>query len=173
MFENEDKFLLQKPIELEQLLWHEHDWSDLEQAYLTDGARIRKLMPSHQPPRHVFTYKHRLPNGVNVEIEKDIPVEDYAALWEYTKERVRKRRYSIDVGQVRWDIDFPRWSNGVRFFAIAEAEMPIQMMHPPHILPIIEPFIVYRVPRDDGRFAARLIGDETHARQLAQEFNLL
>lgn len=175
MVENEVKFIVRWDFDLEHRLKNGHDWLHIEQAYLNDRARIRKTIlvsvDSDDRPKYVFTYKQRLSNGRNIEIETAIDEEDYAGLLRFSLQRLSKSRVSIQEGVVRWDIDFPRWKHG-HHFIVAEAEMPMEMEQPDHILEALRPYVVLAVSRSDRRFTARRLSDESVAVGLAIELGL-
>lgn len=176
MIENEVKFVLHSPIALEERLRDLYSWHDIEQGYLHEDLRIRRIATQADLGatfHHVFAFKRRLSNGRNFEVEPEITEEEFNNLWPMTTNRLLKRRFSVRTvvnlhEMIRWDIDFPRWPSG-RHFAIAEAEMPAWMDEPPDVLSTIAPYIVYKVPRSDSRFSARRLSDEGHARNMAIE----
>lgn len=171
MSENELKFVVRDYDELETLLTP-YGWMDIEQAYLTPQCRVRRIIYPNGARQHYFTFKQRLDNGDNLEIEPVIPETQFVEAWEHTKERLRKRRIVVEHGNLKWDIDFYRWRTG-RYFVVAEVEMPPQMREPDDILPALVPHLVYAVPRSDGRFAARRLADEEHARAVAHQLDLI
>jgi len=172
MPENEIKFVVRNYEEHERSLTP-LGWHDIEQGYLNPNNRIRLISyPDHDDFEYFFTYKQRLPNGHNLELgEFPLGVDVGIEAWQCTQERLRKRRVSIVHDKLKWDIDFYRWK--APYFVLAEVEMPASMQHPTSILPHIEKDIVYEVPRDDGRFTARLLADEDHVRKLARELHLI
>jgi len=169
MPENEIKFVVRDYRELEEL-FTPFGWQDIEQGYLNANNRVRRITYENGGQHHFFAYKQRLPNGHNLEIEPPIAAAAFEEAWEYTTERLVKRRIPIEHGNLRWDIDFYRWSQP--YFVLAEVEMPPHMDRPDVILPYLQKHIVYEVPRDDGRFAARRLADEAHVRLVAQELGL-
>ena len=171
LMENERKYAVRNYDELEALLTP-FGWHDIEQGYLNPENRVRRITYPNGTKHHVFTYKQRLPNGHNLEIEAPITADLFEEAWPHTKPRLTKRRISIDHGRLKWDIDFYRWSGG-RYFVLAEVEMLPDMTQPDAILPHLAPHVVYEVPSDDGRFAARQLADEDHVRTVAQELGLL
>ena len=168
-WENEIKFIARGYAELEALLTP-LGWVDIEQGYLTPDNRVRRITYENREQDHFFTYKQRLPNGHNLEIEPAITPQEFAEAWEHTQERLRKRRISIEHDGLKWDVDFYRWSQP--YLVVAEVEMPPTMEQPPAILPYLQEHIVLAVPRSDGRFAARRMADETFVREMAQELGL-
>lgn len=142
----------------------------LTAGYLNPETRIRRE-ESGPEARCVFTFKRRLPDGRNIEIAKEIGPEIFGMLWPDTGDRLCKRRCSFADGPVKWDVDF-FGEEGRTYFAMAEVEMPADMEVPPRILPVLEGRIAFAVPRDDARFASRLLADESYARKLAAELGL-
>jgi hypothetical protein len=175
MIENELKYCLRWTDEFESNLATKYGWSDIRQGYLNPSNRIRESIYQNGLVEYVFCFKQRLPNGRMIEIESnEITKDNFDHLWEHTSERLYKRRTSVFIStELRWDIDFPRWNSGTKYFAMAEVEMPEEMEEPPFILPEIESFIVHKVPRADHRFTARKISSEKHTKMLAKELKLL
>lgn len=170
-YESEIKYVVRDYAELETLL-QPFNWQDIEQGYLTPNDRVRRIIHPNGAQQYFFTYKQRLPDGRNLEIEPAISAADFETAWGHTIERIAKRRVSIVDGDLKWDIDFYRWSRG-KYFVLAEVEMPQRMVRPNSILSALAPRIVYEVARDDDRFAARRLADEDHVRHVAQELGLL
>jgi CYTH domain-containing protein len=167
--ENEMKYVARDYDELEVLL-SPHGWLDIQQGYLNMNARVRRITHPDGELAHAFTYKERTPDGRNLEFEMTISPTDFDTAWAYTHLRLFKRRVSITHQQVRWDIDFYRWSKP--YFVVAEVEMPPDMEQPETILPALEKYIAYAVPRNDNRFTARRMADEHHVRAVAQALGL-
>ncbi len=172
MIENELKYIARWQADLETFLTETYGHTIIEQAYLNDRARIRKKTSSNSADSvYIFTYKQRLPTGRNLEIETNITLAEYDALYAYTSNELIKTRVTVPQGNIVWDIDFPHWKHGRHFF-IAEVEMPEDMESPNCILPILQKNIVYAVPRSDRRFTARRLSDEKHAMSVAKELGL-
>jgi len=171
MIENEIKFALKDYDKLEKLLTTKYGWHDIRQGYLNPNNRIREITHQSGLIEYVFSFKQRVPSGRMIEIESDqITKDNFEHLWEFTKERLFKRRTSVFLSpELRWDVDFPRWPNNGKYFAMAEIEMPEEMEEPPFILKELKPFIAFQVPRDDHRWSARKISSEKHAKELAKE----
>ena len=169
MPENEIKFVVRDYAALEALLTP-FGWEDIVQGYLNPNNRVRRITYANGGQLFFFTYKQRLPNGHNLEIEPRITASEFEEAWDYTQERVTKRRIAIEHGNLKWDVDFYRWSRP--FFVLAEVEMPPHMERPEAIMPYLADHIAYEVPRDDGRFAARRLSDEKHVRAVARELGV-
>lgn len=170
MSENEIKIVLSGYAELETLLTP-FGWEDITQGYLNPGNRVRRITDPNGQDAYVFTFKQRMANGHNLEIESSISADLFEEAWPYTIERLTKRRITIEHHDLKWDIDFYRWKQP--YFVLAEVEMPPHMERPATILPYLQKYLVYEVPRDDGRFAARRLADETHVLVVAKELELL
>jgi CYTH domain-containing protein len=167
--ENEVKFVCKGYAELEHRLTP-RGWHDITQGYLNPGNRVRRITYANGQDSYFFTFKQRMTNGHNLEIEAPISAEVFFSAWPHTIERLSKRRISIEHGNVKWDIDFYRWREP--YFVLAEAELPIDVERPEVILPELQDYVVYEVSREDGRFAARRLADEDHVRRVAQELGL-
>lgn len=174
--ENEVKYVLRRSLDLKFTLMAKYGWHDIIQGYLNPNNRIREITSQSGLITYVFSYKQRLSNNRNVEIESDIPKQDYDDLWKDTTHRLNKRRVSkfvqLDAESIRWDIDFPNWNCEIPF-DMAEVEMPTHLDRPSFILEDIAPFVVYEVPRTDGRFSAKKLSCEKHAMKMAKELRLL
>ena len=145
--ENEIKFCLaggNKYDELEHLLGSMYGWEDINQAYFNSNNRIRKSSFQNGRTEFIFAFKQRLRTGRTVEIEADIAESEFDDLWEHTSEKLFKRRSSIFCTKEnrdtkewenihRWDVDFPRWSSGNKYFVVAEVEMVSDMERPNNI----------------------------------------
>lgn len=182
MIENEIKLCIKHSSELEHTLTARYGWHDIKQGYLNNNSRIREITHQSGLVDHIFSFKQRLPNGRNIEIEsEEITKEDFDDLWEFTESRLFKRRVSRFIkikdsmsmdghAVIRWDIDFLRMNEV--YFDMAEVEMPSHMERPPFILEDIQPYVIYEVPRSDNRFSARKLSDQKHAKKLAHEIGL-
>jgi CYTH domain-containing protein len=170
MIENELKFIVRYSTELEASLKRKYGWVLIDQAYLNGRARVRRKTTLTED-QWFFTFKQRLENGHNIEIETEISEQDYNALLPFAPDRFIKQRVTVRRDDVCWDIDFPYWARG-NHFIVAEAEMPATMDQPPVILEDIKSHIAFAVPRSDGRFNARRLIDEKHAMALAEELGL-
>src|SRR5207237_1169500 len=74
--ENELKYVLSQGDILEANLSQTMAPQKLEQAYLGTSARIRRI----DGDTSLFTYKHRLSDGSNVEIETEIDQQTFSLL---------------------------------------------------------------------------------------------
>ena len=161
--ENELKYVLSDGDALEARLAGKMAPQRIEQAYLAAGTRIRRL----DGECCMFTYKHRLPDGTSVEIETAIEARFFDLLERDCQRRLRKHRYKLPAGAVRWDIDFFKSpADGSTYAAVAEAEMPVGMARPAEIHPALSRHMLFPVPRGDRRFSSFLLSDEGYARGL-------
>jgi CYTH domain-containing protein len=146
-------------------------WSDIVQAYLNNGCRIRHVVPHHlDDEKFVFTFKTKV-RGATVEIERDLSVHDYQKLFLIGKPVIVKTRVSIHMSDLTWDIDFLRRPKSGEIYAvIAEAEMPEFVTGLPPIHPILEPHAVKWIDRDDKRFNNRNLANINKVKKLLKEF---
>jgi hypothetical protein len=171
MVENELKYIARWDMALEAELKFCYGYVYIEQAYLNDRARVRRKVGEDHQSTFVFTYKQRISHGRNIEIETAISEQDYRGLFPFAMQKLTKHRVTVKQDDMHWDIDFPCWQHG-NHFVIAEAEMPDTMEAPPRILEVLRPYIVFAVPRDDRRFTARRLSDESVAIALAKGLGL-
>jgi CYTH domain-containing protein len=137
------------------------------QGYLNPETRVRRFV-SPEGESLVFSFKRRLPDGANVEIETELTDAEFGLLWGATEERLCKRRYKVSDDGVDWDVDFFH-EGGEVYIVVAEAEMPEGMARPARVLPAIEASVVLAVDRADGRFASRRLASAAYARAVAAE----
>ena len=164
--ENELKYVLTDAANLESRLAATAAAQRIEQAYLGSSARIRRI-DGHAC---LFTYKHRLADGTSVEIETAIEPQFFDLLARDCVRSLRKLRFKLAAGAVSWDVDFFKSdTDGANYFAMAEAEMPAGMAFPPSIHPMLQPYLLFAVPRKDRRFSSFLLTDEPYARAQADE----
>ena len=166
--ENELKFVLCDGASLEARLAAGATPQRIEQAYLGANTRIRRI----NGQTCLFTYKHRLPDGTSIEIETQIDSGHFGVLARDCARSLRKHRFKLSAGLVTGDVDFFKSdADGANYFAMAEAEMPAGMAAPPSIHPLLQPHVLFAVPRQDRRFSSFLLTDEAYAR--AKETDLL
>ena len=166
--ENELKYVLADGEALEARLAEIVTPRRIEQAYLNSQARVRRIDAS----LCLFTYKHRLADGTNAEIETPIESDFFDLLLRESNRKLRKRRYTLMAGVVSWDVDFFKSDQGGgNYFAMAEAEMPPGMAMPAEIHPLLRPHLLFAVPRADRRFSSFQLTDEAYARALARELS--
>lgn len=183
MTENEIKLVLRDPTRLEALLAEIEDMfatgsrtepiiirMDIIQAYLNQNNRLRRITERNGKQQFYLTYKQRLDNHYNLEIEGTIDQDVFDHSWDFTNRRLTKRRFEIAQDDQIWDIDFYRWEHP--YFALAEVELP-EGVDEFETLSLIADHVHFVVPRDDGRFSGYQLADEDHARQMALELGLL
>jgi CYTH domain-containing protein len=115
-----------------------------------------------------FTYKC-LVDGATVEIETDICESDFEKLSKVSFNHINKCRVKIHDGDNMWDIDFFKNKKGEIYLALAEVEMPESCNYVPAILPILEPYAVFWVEKNDSRFASKNLSDEVSVKQMLKE----
>lgn len=125
------------------------------------SARIRKINGTEL----YFTYKTEHNDNL-IEVENEIPSLLYNRFVPLAYNLVTKTRYKFKDGAILWDIDFLRDGLGYIYIGIVEAEMPVQYMEPPHLIPLVSEYTVYRVRRDDRRFTNKKLSDSVYARKL-------
>ncbi|MBR2815593.1 MAG: hypothetical protein IKE60_13145 [Reyranella sp.] len=165
--ENERKFVLKDDGKLEGLLATHPGVSRnfLRQAYLdAPGLRIRSIETDGKV-EHVFTYKRTI-DGQVVEIETGLSAADFDRLWTQRIESLQKVRYSWTEGVYHWDIDFFRRDDGSTYFAMAEVEMPEEMIDPPPPPSCLAGHLLGIAPAGDQRFTSKRIADQAHAERL-------
>ena len=152
----------------------------VKQGYLPGKARIRSKVKGRGQgsailsPKFFFTYK--LPveteaGEVVFEIEKEITKHEFETLWPHTEARLVKLRYTTMEGPVQWDIDY-FLAGAAIYFAMAEAEMPEDMLEPPSIPAWLQGAITYPVPRAETRkFTSNKVADEAYANKLLSGIN--
>lgn len=166
--ENESKYVIQKNGESEsQAKDQANKIYEIKQGYLGEGATSVRLRSasSGKETHHYLTVKHRL-NGHVWEVETKIEARDYNALWAQTTNRLEKVRCVIEG----WDVDF-FYSDGKRYFAMAEYEMPEGQKKPKTILSFVAKRLLYAVPRDDTRFTSKKLADVKYAEKLYSVFS--
>jgi hypothetical protein len=134
----------------------------LRQGYLNDESRLRHIVEPGQPPAFIFTFKRGLAIGVE---ELEFPIEEasFQRLWPTVSGALEKTRIKItDRFDLHWDIDFLK-HDGQTYFAMAEVEMPVEMMEPPALLPEVQRHTLHIVERDDLRFTNRKLTDRAYA----------
>lgn len=140
----------------------------IEQSYLLrnrDGltVRIRKQRNRKGRVKHVFTTKQRVDDKV-IEIEKKISEADYSALHKTSTGRLTKIRYVVDG----WEIDF--FKNGLEtYFVMAEIELADGALQPDRLHPFVNEYLLYAVPKEDGRFSSKKLSDVGYAKKLLEE----
>jgi CYTH domain-containing protein len=118
------------------------------QGYLPGKGRIRRKTRENSKAFPHYTFNYKIPlNGTVFELEKEITRHEFDTLWELTETRLVKYRYTTKIGVVQWDIDYFVAGAAINF-ALAEAEMPEDMIEPDKIPKFLRDQIIYAVPRD-------------------------
>ncbi len=146
----------------------------VRQAYLRDGARVRRVEEDGADPRHFFAWKAEVSPGRNIEIEPTIPEADFQGLLSLSTRRLLKRRFSFHDTEVHWDVDFFLGEDGERLpFAMAEVEMPDGMDEPGRVHPLVASHVVHKVARGDKRYSSFALCDRAHLLSLARVHGLM
>ena len=173
--ENEVKYVLDDPENnLENHLTETLQGYDILQSYLDRDSRLRIFRPNNgefsfikrnggrellkEGDMPVFSFKRKIA-GRQIEIETDVSADDATALLPSAELYVRKRRFSIQDGEVKWDIDFFKGRAGNTYFILAEAEMPEHMQEPERIPACISAHLLLSIGRASG-FGNRKLADE-------------
>lgn len=104
-------------------------------------------------------------NGRVIEIEKKIDERDFNDLWNNCLNKVQKERYVYETSSVCWDIDFFKHNNQT-YFAMAECEMPENMIEPETIPDIISQNLLYAVSLDDPQFSTKRLACLVYAKKM-------
>lgn len=172
--ENELKFALTRYTSLQSGLRSKlGPPASLRQGYLNNETRIR-----HRDARGQVSYelgfKRRTENGHNHDVAGRITAADFEHLWGIATPRLQKSRFTFQDDVVTWDIDFfAEPDSGLVYFAMAEVEMPADMLAPQRIPDDLVSHIGYAVPRTDARFSSMAVANIPAAKALALEFGLL
>ncbi len=158
--ENEKKYVLSPSFNAEGLA----GWSieQIEQGYPDKGVRIRRSNDSYY-----HTYKKWVPSANRlVELEGDINVRDFEDLKTVCPDMLIKTRYTKEVGEEEWVVDFLKTKSGQVYFVMSEVEMPEGVEDPKEILPEIKDSIVWYVEKNDPRFTNKELMNQEHAKQM-------
>jgi CYTH domain-containing protein len=138
----------------------------ISQAYLPGGPRIRSIENKNEVDQrnkegevvklrygeYKFTYKIKIGEDL-VEIETDIPREDYYKLHTVSKGHIHKTRVVIPEGDLKWEVDFFHdYDNANLYLIMAEVELPVGVDVPKTVPQYISENLLFLVPRDDRRF---------------------
>ena len=164
MIENEVKYVLNLDCPIDNA-----KRSIIYQGYDSNGARVR-----NQDEKYTFNYKMKNETFIE-EFEIIISKEEFDRCYEHCVVKLKKIRFTIkDEFSNTWDIDF-FYSGDECYFAMAECEMsnPYKQ-YPDKILPIVEEYCLYAVPRDDTRkFSSRKISDVDYAKKMMKDIKKL
>lgn len=160
MIENEVKFALD--LEAVDTIRSLTSLQHIRQGYLQCGAaRIRETREDNRI-RHQFTYKQKVSPGVAIEIERDIPKETWDRLVPHAKNWLNKSR----AKHQGWDIDIFVDPIGMPYFCLAEIELPENQKRPNELIEVVRSFLLFEVPRGDGRFSSKKLSDRPYAQRL-------
>ncbi len=101
--EIEDKYLIPRP---SQAFLQQAEISEIHQAYLPNGWRIREEIKADKSKVYTAVYKKRV--GDRMRIEHTVRIKDEAQfnkLWGQAEAFITKTRYKINVGDYEIDID--------------------------------------------------------------------
>lgn len=140
---------------------------DLQQFYVADGCRFRRVGRPGRPAEHFFTFKRDC-GGRLLEVEADVAGEDYALALTQATAVLTKTRYDMAAGDAHWSVDFLRLVTGRAYFALAEAETPEGASAP--VPAFLARFVELEVPHAhnplfanarliDPAYAARCVAD--------------
>lgn len=168
--EFEMKFVLK---DAEKLLNHflEEDWIRIDQFYLKDGVRFRRMQQGEKV-RHILTYKTKIV-GRLLEIETAISQDDY----EHAEQAKVRELHKIRVihhdphTALVWDIDFLLDENRQIYFAMAELEREEGDHSPVRIADILRPHVELAVPYEDSHvFTNHKLTDEAYAATVLERY---
>jgi len=161
--ENERKFVLSKDASTAAF----EGWarSELRQAYLEDGPRIRDADGAR-----TFTYKRWIAAAQElVEVETEISHEDFDMLWSERAAALDKTRYAKTLPSGDWVVDFMRDGAGEVFFVLAEVELPRGVAAPSSIPSEVAALVIHAVDAADNRFTNKRLTDIAYATALYRE----
>lgn len=145
----------------------------INQVYLSDEARIRKMTSVKKgKPEFNFTFKRKI-GKVNVEIEKKISEDDFHMLYETKVDSLFKVRYKwqySDTGD-EWVVDFFKDEVNRTYFILVECEMVNPRQSKPKLVPeLISQHILYEVPRIKSTIcSSKKLANIQYAQQLLAE----
>lgn len=163
--ENERKYvLINEPNVVQEIAKRADRLLAIEQAWLENGLRIRKIFgPHYEEPIFKATFKQRVPKRL-IEIETDIDERDYFDLLPLTKQVLQKTRYIIPMGSLKWEVDlFYDRKRSNLYFVMAEIELPEGVSNPPSIPNFISDNLLFEVPIDNTDFASKKLQDIEYA----------
>ena len=157
--------------------------ADINQVYLSRGGRIRSrkwwlkdgevfyASTAIAKVEYIFTYKHDLQTMPGcLEIETEISEADFMLGWSEADHKIVKTRFLLpnDQGPGVWEIDFFKDEQGI-YLAMAEFEVPAEAGPPDRLHPLVQEFLVFSVPEDDGRFKNRKLCERKLVETLLKE----
>ena len=168
--EFEFKFVLK---DAEKLLgqFREEDLIRIDQIYLKDGARFRRLQQG-QKVKHVFTYKNKIA-GRLLEVETPISQDDFELAEQGKVRELHKIRviFRDPHTALVWDLDFLLDANRQIYFAMAELEREEGNHSPVRIADMLKPHIELAVPYEDSRiFTNHKLTDQSYAATVLERY---
>lgn len=140
---------------------------DMRQGYLDEDTRLRAFHDLDTGEvSYVFSFKRKV-GGESIEVEKDIPAEDFRKLYGECATKLRKTRYAFVEGGVHWDVDFLRTKSGRTYFVKAEAEVPADVKEAPEPCASIAPCVI-AVPGKARGFSSRRLADDFYAKRVLE-----
>lgn len=180
--ENELKYILRLDDDLQYQARESGLPYKIEQGYVLKengvSIRLRKVLEGRTGYTHHYMqtkFKRKAGKKGVIEISSEISPSDFEELWSMTQGRVSKIRYTIpgsydEGGELKevWEVDFFKCpESGRTYLIVAEIEYSEHRDAPLTPKPqFIEENIVYSVPRGDGRFSNRKLGNTEYATQL-------
>lgn len=161
--ENEFKFVMKNDISVRECM-KENGWTNffLEQGYMSENARVRKISSSSNE-KFVFTFKKMVGKNL-VEIETDIIDADYEKLISCAENVLKKERFEKIDDHCTWAVDLFHGENGV-YFIMAECERLDDREFADEIPNEIKEYILKEVGKDE-RFTSYRMRDEGYANKM-------
>lgn len=168
--EFEFKFVLK---DAEKLLgqFREEDLIRIDQIYLKDGARFRRLQQG-QKVKHVFTYKTKIA-GRLLEIETPVSQGDFELAEQGKVRELHKIRviFRDPHTALIWDLDFLLDENRRIYFAMAELEREEGDHSRIHISDFLHNHIELAIPYEDSRiFTNHKLTDQSYAATVLERY---
>lgn len=168
--EFEMKFVLK---DAEKLLgqFREEDLIRIDQIYLKDGARFRRLQQG-QKIKHVFTYKTKIA-GKLLEIETPVSQEDFELAEQGKVRELHKIRVIARDPHTAlvWDVDFLLDANRQIYFAMAELEREDGDHSPVYLADFLRPHVELAVPYEHSTiFTNHKLTDEAYAATVLERY---
>jgi len=164
--ENELKYVLKLDLPENSFLYDSK--SILKQYYLYNNVRLRH---SNLDNSYIFCFKQPYKDNY-LEIETKIDKSDFDILSSTASVSLSKIRYTINYGNLKWEIDFFKKKNET-YFVMAEHEMPEEQDTPKFIPDLITANQIFAVPKDDKRFSSKKLADVYYARNLYKSLFLI
>ena len=138
-FEIERKFLIKYPTESEILSHPSVRRLELEQTYLTDKRRVRKIKEG-ESFTYIVTYKEKITDVTRIERESELSKEEFEELLKLRNPALNtifKTRYCIPFEGKLFELDvFPFWND--RAFLEIELESEDETFNIPPFIEVIK-----------------------------------